>query len=236
MNQHGRRSACLRAAHTAWILTLLTLALPTPRALGQSGHSEHSEHTDMGAPLGWIYVSQLPDQPIGTAAIEYHPPFQTYTFYVVADIDFADVGAPEQNALNGIQAWEGRLEFSPELTLLSAEFEGTNGGASDRDILVDVGLPIVLADSTPRTLATLTFLVTSDLSPGSQIALRNSTNPLATGVIGWREALDSNGCTSPETGAAVACFHPFELVERLDFVRFGATEPGTWTGVKHTFR
>jgi hypothetical protein len=222
-----RRALHIRDAHVAWIVSLLLQAPSTGPAFGQS---------DMGSALGSICVSQLPGECLTVAGIELVPWFEVITYYVVADIDFADAGVPEQNALNGIQAWEARIELPPQLFLVGAEFEGTNGGTSDTDYLVDVGLPALLANSMPRPLVTLRVFATPDLLPGTSIKLLPSTNPLAIGVVGWREALDSNGCTNSETGAAAACFRPFALVEPLDFVRFGSAEAESWTSVKQMFR
>lgn len=226
MNQNNRRGRA-RAFPASWILLLVMLVLPNESALGQ---------TEMGDALGAIYVSSTPNDYTPYATPEHVSPFVVGTFYVVADIDFADVGVPEQNALNGIQAWEGRVEFPPELILVEAEFEGTNSGETDLDFVVDVGLPIVLANSLPRPLVTLRCLTSTQVPLFSQISLVPSTSPLAQGVIGWREALDSNGCSDPGSGAAAACYYPFEFVGSLTFELEGATEAGTWTSVKQMFR
>lgn len=226
MNQKNRRGRA-RAFRASWILLLAMLAFPSRSALGQ---------TDIGDALGAIYVSRTTDEYEPFVIIDEIPPFSITTFFVVADLDFDDVGAPEQNGLNGIQAWEGQIRFPFGLTLMSAEFVGTNAGVSDSDFLVDVGLPVLLANSTPRALATFTVVAHFEIQPNSKIELLPSENPLARGVLGWREALDSNGCSSPETGAAVECFRPFAQVGNLTFVLQGATEEGSWTAVKEMFR
>lgn len=222
-----RRSLHIRDAHVAWIVSLLLQAPSTGPVFGQ---------TEMGDALGAIYVSSTPNEHTPYATPDYVSPFVVGTFYIVADIDFADAGAPDQNALNGIQAWEGRVEFPPELFLVEAEFEGTSSGETDLDFVVDVGLPIVLANSLPRPLVTLRCLTSTEVELFSQIRLVPSTSPPAKGVIGWLEALDSNGCLDTGSGAAAPCFYPFEFVGSLTFDLEGATEEGSWTSVKQMFR
>lgn len=83
-----------RALLTSLVLALALISGLPPLVLGQ---------TTPGEPPGLVYFSESPthhDPFINVA------PFTPFTLYLVADIDYADLGRADLNASVGIQAWE----------------------------------------------------------------------------------------------------------------------------------
>ena len=69
-------------------------------------------------PLGTLYLSSWPDEfrEIYCSIA----PLHAFDFYLVADIDFGDIGRAEENVSNGMLAWEAQITIPTEILLLAA--------------------------------------------------------------------------------------------------------------------
>lgn len=217
----------MRALQLALLVALLLANCCTLRAAAQS---------DVGPPLGTLYVSSLPDE---YRMFSLPPPlFSPFDIYVGVNIDFADIGAPEQNAFNGIRAYEFGISSPAPLIIVGADWEGEiNLGQSNLDYIVGVGVPFVVASSTPRWLVHLVGLYVSYGGAGYMEVALASTQTVP-GKVVWQEEYRGNGCTHRLTGAPERCFFPFAELLSLCVTPgcFGATETSSWGTLKQDFR
>lgn len=128
----------------------------------------------------------------------------TFNFYLIADIDFADLGAEGQNLTNGIGAWEASvvLPADPALFVLSEDYTAAidvgDKAGNVREFIVGTGTAVSVGG--PTTLVTFNALSSSTSLNG--IATITPTTPASyANEVVWREFVALNGCTlngSPE--------------------------------------
>jgi hypothetical protein len=85
---------------------------------------------DFGPPLGELRLSFDPVTPTLELDVE---PFTTFSWYVMAEVDFGD---PTANGRDGLLLWEARIAASPEIDILDRQVEGdpltcANGSCGD---------------------------------------------------------------------------------------------------------
>lgn len=211
-------------------LSLFILGATAGSALAQF------DRTDVyDTPMGSIYISPFPDS--------YYPYFQSFpTFsaqnvYIVADIDFGDIGAASQNLLNGVRAWEGGVTAPPGVTILGADVEGAiNLGQGPTDYIVGVGTPIITADSTPRPLVTLSFLALAPIETfNMQIVPSSSPAFAATPSSVWIEELTLNGCLNIQSALPTQCFFVWAFEGDMLISSDIAVEEESFGGLKSRF-
>jgi hypothetical protein len=210
-------------------LSLFILGAAASSALAQT---ERSDVYD--TPLGSIYVSQFPDS--------YYPYYQLFPLfspqnvYIVADIDFGQIGGASQNLTNGIRAWEGGLTVPPGITILSATVtqQAINLGQGNADYIVGVGPAIITADSTPRPLVTLSLFAQAAVPPFTMEITPASTATFD-GLSIWFEELSLNGCQNIQSGLPTPCFFLWETIGSMVLSTQIAVEEESWGGLKTRF-
>ena len=211
---------------TAALSLLLMGALAGP-AMAQS---------DVGDPFGDIYLSGAPNSYMPIMDANQIQLFQSFEFYLVADIDFADIGDASQNFSNGITAWEGSFTAPSQLIITNAALTPSNAqdfGNSNTDFIVGVGINGIIADSTPLPLVTFNALVSAAIpAPGFEMVIGEASIPTIPGTPVWQEILNVNGCTNRVTGAAEKCLYPFATIGSLTISTDVATEDASWGTLK----
>lgn len=153
-------------------------------------------------PLGALYLSPYPDRYSGVIdgnLMTFGVPFKVY---LVADIDFGDIGAAEQNASNGLSAWEASVQFPAGLTVLAIQrFPDTSinfGTAEQNTLNYLVGLGSTVPAGGPVVL--LEFLVLAlRYFPDEWIRLGPvTTTPSVVDAPAWLEAVPASGCVVNE--------------------------------------
>lgn len=166
-----------------------------------------------GQSLGEIYLSidastredALIDQPINT-------PFE---FYLLADVDYADLGQPEVNGLNGIWAWETRVNIPESITIINRHLgPGSINVGSGEDNYI-VGTPeLLVVGLGPTTLVryeAIIFSVVPDevltISPSSPSTFDDDGN-LGLGP-GWLEWMPLGDCDFTSRRPGSGCLRAF---------------------------
>ncbi len=168
----------------------LILALAASPALAQ-GDSE-----SVGRSLGAIYVSADPTTYVPSLAL---PAGGTATAYVIADIDYSDIGVPSENEFNGLFAWEASLEVPPEVLIVSSSLNPTDTAlnvGSPPDFIVGTGA-VLLAENSPVLLATLTLFSSVELQE-APVSLAPVPDPSIPDALTWAEEnAVGNECFTP---------------------------------------
>ena len=139
-----------------------------------------------------------------------------FTFYLIADIDFADIGQPGQNVSNGISAWEAQITLpaDPGLFILSDDYTAAidvgDKTGNVRNYIVGTGVNVQVGG--PTTLVTFNAIATTPLATSA--ATLGPTVPASyAGEVVWREFAALNGCTL--NGADEKCVFRFESLGDL---------------------
>ena len=107
-----------------------------------------------GADVGTIYLSGSPTSYVDNIVVE---PLTPFDFYIVAEIDYADIGAEEQNATNGISAWAAAPRIPSGIIITQVELNPRNALELGGWV---IGLGVTFTASTsPLRLATLTGFI-----------------------------------------------------------------------------
>ncbi len=123
-----------------------------------------------GAQLGQISVSADSASLVDCAVVS---PFVIFSVYVLADIDYADIGDPGRNATDGVGAWEFSVAFdNSALILVSTVLPGgfpdfgntfTNGTTTTKDIRYGAGQCVPVGGGLV-VLAEIQFFATAPVS------------------------------------------------------------------------
>lgn len=185
-------------------------------------------------PLGTLYVSWYPDRYEETNSLELIPRAVPFSLYLVAEIDFAGIGAPDQNVSNGLSAWEASVEFPVDWFILATEtypetsidFGSTSENVSN--YLVGTGSPVPAGE--PFALVRWTILASGrSLLPFSLTPGAVTTTPSVAGSAAWLEAEPANGCTINEQPAP--CLFRFNVAPS-DWIPGRATEATSFGAMK----
>jgi hypothetical protein len=167
----------------------LILVLAATPAFAQ-GDSE-----SVGQPLGAIYVSgdasaYVPSLTLAAGG--------SATAYVIAEIDYADLGVPSENEFNGLFAWEAGLQLPPEVVVLSTVLNPTGAInlAGPPNFIVGTG-ELLLAENSPVLLATLTLFSATEVQE-APISLVPVPDPSIPDALTWAEEnAVGNECFTP---------------------------------------
>jgi hypothetical protein len=190
--------------------------------------------SDVGEPLGTVYLSPSADSYV--PVFQLIPKFALTTIYLVAEIDFTDIGAPDQNLSNGIRGYELSITLPPAFSITSVVTNpaGLLNVASPPDFLIGVG-GVLTANNSPIRLLTISVFVTGDVpAPGFVMEIGPVQNAPQTvsGQAIWQEFLSVNGCTNRATGAPERCFFPWASTGNLRVSTEVATEASSWGELK----
>lgn len=126
----------------------------------------------LGPPTGSLYLSFSPDSRVEDLQVA---PFTLFHFYLVAELDYADLGHPEWNATDGIGAIEAGIVLPSSIMLGQATFAPGNASAwlfelSDGvlNLVVPFGGTCLLAQDTPYAIAHFTGML---LEPAEDLFL-----------------------------------------------------------------
>lgn len=178
------RNGIVKIRHFVLVLALFSI-LSSP-ALAQQNLAPD--------PLGDLYVSAIPDG--------YDPNIQSdrgipFNAYLVADIDFADLGDETQNLNNGLTAWEAGVTFPLDAIVLGANLDPSTslnfGQIIGQTYEYIVGTGQRLEVGQPRELVEFTLLNIAEITDGP-IQLGPVTTPTVEGSTAWVEFLPLNGC------------------------------------------
>lgn len=188
----------------AFLTVIFTAAVAMPAQA-----QDNQLHPDR---LGSLYLSAAEGSYVGHLGL--YP--GDFTFYLIADIDFADIGEPGQNVWNGIGAWEALITLPPDpnLFILSDSYTyGIDIGDKTGNLWnYIVGTGVNLQIGGPTTLVTFEAVATSFLF--GQATVSPSVPASYEGEVVWREFVAANGCSL--NGAAEKCIFRFETLGDLE--------------------
>jgi hypothetical protein len=239
----------------ALAMTVLVLALGTAQVgsaqqfaagFGDLYLTRDIELDPFGDPPGWASCLANPGL----------PPFSTVRFYLVFRLDFADIGHPEMNQINGFRGWEAKVVVPAALTIVSRSLRppaplSIEVGDGPDNWIVGIGTP-VLAPETPYASVEYEAML---LSPAQNVRVSlggsvPSSFQAAAGpgpVPGWLEAFPSGDCIGGD--GPRPCLRPFGRWDAcpsslvLNFAGPGGcesrcyvgTNTTTWSAVKNRF-
>lgn len=183
--------------------------------------------------LGALYVSAAPDEYVDVLV----PPGAStpFEFYLVADVDFGDVGDAGQNIFNGIQAWEAQVSFPPILFVLAAvptPETSINVGTSSGNVYdFVVGTGARVAAGGPVVLVTFQGLLVG--VPSGVAQLGPVGNPSVANEAVWVEWAPVSGCTL--NGLSEACQFRFASLGDMRFAVGIPTDATTFGAMKSRF-
>lgn len=191
--------------------------------------------SDVGAPLGSLYLSPLEDA--YQSYVQSIPLFVAQTIYLVADVDFGDIGAPEQNATNGIRAWEASITQPAQMIITARTLTpptALNFGLVPNDYIIGVGTTLT-ASTMPRPLLRIDYIVSGAIpAPGFEMEVGPplSSPQTVPGLAIWQENLTLNGCTGRVSGAPEKCFFPFANLGNLTVSTEISADDSSWGELK----
>lgn len=197
-------------------LILLGLLISTAPSAVMAQQSIHSEA------VGEIYVSSSPNEyQSWIRGVGFTAPV---TLYVDVDIDFGDIGLPDQNATNGLRSWEAHVSFPPGLIVTSSrllppgsvDVSGPDAGVYD--YVVETGS--IVAAGAVQPLAAFDVIAL----PGTAdavISIGPVSGPSVEGEPSWVVANALSDCPTDESTADCR----FAFARTRDFVVNPTTIP-----------
>lgn len=160
------------------------------------------EWASLGEPLspevvgiGDIYLSTSPVSLQST--LEGIEPYESFDWYVMAEVDFADLGRPDANGVDGIAAWELSVNIPANLYVLERELlhDGIDIGAGSENWIVGGYAPLngSHVGATPILHYRCMFLTqTQDVQVTLGPSSPSSTNQIGLGgAPSWTSALEN---------------------------------------------
>jgi len=169
--------------------------------------------------LGSLYVSGAEDRQVTTIdgnVVAVNIPFDVF---VVADIDFADIGAGDQNLTNGISAWEGAFTVPAPLLVISEVFfpaGALNFGSvsgSVREYIIGTGSTLTVGGPTKLIQWSVLLSGAPGLEFDDTITVAPVAAPSTPGEVVWVEDAPLNGCEV--NGNPAGCIFRFESLGDL---------------------
>ena len=158
---------------------LLVLVVASAPAFAQE------DSQSVGQPLGAIYVSADSSGYVPSLTV---PAGGSVTAYLIADIDYTDIGVPSENEFNGLFAWEGTLQVPPDILLAETQLSPVGRAinfAQSPDFIVGTG-EILLAENSPALLATFTLFSLAEVQE-ALVTLGPIPDPTIPGTPIWAE-------------------------------------------------
>jgi hypothetical protein len=220
------------------------------------GTAASSMAQTFGQELGSLYLSrsQTEYQPnLGGAGVNGAPDedpiasFQNFSFYIVTEIDYADIGLGNQNGAAGLQAWEAAIDLGEAvgLTVLSRTmFPGGAGdlGNGNDNWVVFLGSQVT-ALSTPFVLVEYSGGFFGGEPPSDILVPIGSSSPSSFNppVPGWNEGVALGECTL--NGNPIKCLRPYAFTGRMTIncvtqcldVNNVSTETPSWGAIKANY-
>lgn len=185
-------------------LALLLLFSSSARAQGES--------VSVGQAFGEFFVSGSPD--VYDPVVNLEPNVQT-PLYLLASVDYTAIGAPGQNAVNGIGAWEVGIDLPAGVFSLGIEYNPDTslafGNLQPPNFEFSVGTgSLIPAENGLTVLATITLLTSAELPP-SEIVVRPISSPSVPGQVVWVDAEPVGAeCFTPS--GPITCTRPFAIL------------------------
>jgi len=167
----------------------LLLAVSASPAVAQ-GDSE-----TVGQSLGAIYASASPTSYVPSLQVEAGG---SATVYIIADIDYSEIGVPSENEFNGLFAWEASLQLPADVFSVGVALNpaGALNVGSPPDFIVGT-TQVLLAENSPLLLATIS-LVTVGLIQEAPVTLAPVPDPSIPDAMTWAEEnAVGNECFTP---------------------------------------
>lgn len=205
----------------------------------------------VGEPLGEIYLSFDRDHRVERKT---HTTFYPFAFYLIVEVDFAELGQPDENLRNGVASWEASVALPPEVTVVSRSLPQSCCGPACKDRrrkdvtgvtgvdnwIVQLCSPLVGASRHFVAVEYLGILTTpgaSDLRFGIKPAdPAELSTAFPQPAPGWREAVPSGACG--ETGGT-PCLRSFGSSWATNGLLLNpesvSTQASSWSAVKARF-
>jgi hypothetical protein len=208
------------------VLPALAAALLAATALAAAGSPAAAD--GQGTPLGKLYLSFSPDSPVHAIEID---PMVPFSWYVVAEVDFTDIGDPDRNGTDGVLGWETCIEVPPEITITGREvlrpgFNGADASCAENWIVVLEGC--LWAEDTPQAVVRYQGRLDAEATNVEVSLAPASPSSIEGEVPGWFVCLLTGQPTDVHPFAS-GWETPLVVNERV------ATGPSTWSAVKRRF-
>lgn len=174
-----------------------------------------SAQSDIGTAMGSLFVSATSDSYEPFVTVE---PFTLFEFFVITEIDYADVGLPALNGENTMGAAEFRLDVDPRLILgnpVIGPGDGIQVGVAPDYIL---GFSAGLPSGQFSSVLSFQAMIANEEATDAYVLLTGVQDAPATfenGEPGWAERGLSEPCTNRASGAPIACLRNFVRIEGL---------------------
>ena len=174
--------------------TVLIVLVAIPVATATSVHAQSEQY---GLPLGRLCLSFSASEHVATADRE---PFEQFNFFLLARVDWADVGLDGHNGFNGMAAWEASVNAPAGLTVMGREIlpaTSINVGIGTDNYVVGTG-SVYNVSRAHTTLVRFTAILMQDSPDDLVLTVGASTPSSFEGTQpGWLEARSSGECPAP---------------------------------------
>lgn len=214
-------------------IAIATLALLIAGALAVPAQAQTSRGTNFGA----IYLSAAPNEHVDYAQeLALATPFD---FYLVAEIDYADIGAAQQNDTNGLKAWEASFDVPAEITIIDETLAGPgpiNIASGPQNYIIGTGGNLRL-NTLPGPLVSLQALVLQELTETVVLRPGPSTpsSALNDDAPAWTEfnVVPEDQCEANNN--PTPCLREFTDIGNLRVSTGVDTDEGSWGSMKAQF-
>jgi opacity protein-like surface antigen len=182
-------------------LAIAALVLLAMSAIGSPAAAQ-----SIGADCGDIFLSAANDSYVDKVEVG---TFTNFNWYLVVELDYADVGLPDQQAANGLKGWECSVDVPATITVLNRTLQpetSLNIGQDDNWI-IGTGQN-VRAINTPFAVVAYTALLLS-AQENLHLTLAGTTpSSFVPAVPGWVEFNPTGECTFAD-GSPKPCLRAF---------------------------
>ncbi len=143
-------------------------------------------------------------------------PGTPFDLFILAELDYGDIGRPSLNASTGLRAWEAGLTIPSSFLIAQATIRNVAlnlGTPPNTDFLVGLTTAII-ANTTPIDLVQYSIVFFGGAAPTDLLlelgqASQSSFNPPA---AGFNDNIDVGECINLATGGGTECLRPFAVV------------------------
>ena len=197
-------------------MSLRKLAFVRPLALltafaAVPAHAQ-GDSVNVGQGFGEFYVSAAPDryEPVIDLPVNVPTPV-----YILANVDYSAIGAPLQNEVNGIGAWEAAVSVPAGIFSLGISYNPPTSLAIETPVAPDFEFAVgtgslVPAENGLTVLATITLLSSSEVPP-SEVTVAPVSAASVPGQVVWVDFSPvGSECFTPS--GPITCIRPFEII------------------------
>jgi len=176
-------------------IAIAGLAMVIMALAASTAHAQQNLYSER---LGSLFASPYEDRYVDVMDGNQVTAGVPFTVYLMADIDFGDIGEAGQNVNNGIGGWEAAVTFPAGVFLLATEkyptetvldFGSVSG--STTEYVIGTGSNIAVGTA-PSKLIEWTILGSGAFD--GMISLAPTAAPTVAGESSWLEFLALNGC------------------------------------------